>query len=165
MVTALDDAVANVTSALRRTGLYRDTLIVFLSDNGGAERGSNWPLRGKKNSIYEGGTRTVAFVHGPRLVKAHRRGFVSRGLVHLVDWYPTLLSLAGGCDNAAGDGGQSAAANGLPSPADKREDEEEPPRPLDGLNQADYLLADGSAPRTELIYNINDALRVTAAIR
>jgi arylsulfatase A-like enzyme len=95
-------------------------------------------------------------------VKAHKRGSVSRGLVHLVDWYPTLLSLAGGCDSAGGDGGQSAAANGLPNTADKREDDEEP---LDGLNQAEYLLADGSAPRTELIYNINDALRVTAAIR
>ena len=58
--------MANVTAALRRTDQYRDTVIVFMSDNGGADRGSNWPLRGGKNSVWEGGTRTPAFVHYPR---------------------------------------------------------------------------------------------------
>ena len=119
MVSALDDAVANVTAALRRHSLYRDTVIVFLSDNGGAERGSNWPLRGKKNSVYEGGTRTVAFLHSPRLKKAALKrsetgneGSVARGLVHLVDWYPTLLSLAGGdCLSGSGGGGGASDAD------------------------------------------------------
>ena len=55
-----------MTAALRRTDQYRDTVIVFMSDNGGADRGSNWPLRGGKNSVWEGGTRTPAFVHYPR---------------------------------------------------------------------------------------------------
>ena len=170
MVTALDDAVANVTAALRRTGLYRDSLIVFLSDNGGAERGSNWPLRGKKNSIYEGGTRTVAFVHGPRWVRPSQRGSVSRGLVHLVDWYPTLLALAGGACDAGNNNNSESADNDLHGAAEKKREEDGPAgdlprRPLDGMNQAEHLLAGESAPRTELIYNINDALRVTAAIR
>ena len=40
-----------------------------------------------------------------------------------------------------------------------------PLRPLDGVNQAPHLLGGAPPPRTEIIYNINDALRVTAAIR
>ena len=66
MISALDEAVEDVTAALRRTNQYRDTVIVFMSDNGGAEKGSNWPLRGGKNSVWEGGTRSVTFVHYPR---------------------------------------------------------------------------------------------------
>lgn len=175
MVSALDEAVANVTAALRRSNLYQDTIILFLSDNGGAERGSNWPLRGKKNSVYEGGTRTVAFVHSPRLT-ARMGGTVSRGLVHLVDWYPTILALAasGGdiCEDDVGDDD-----NGVPQVAVKtmaavmtagtsgRGEESAPLLPLDGVNQAAHLMCGTSAPRKELIYNINDALRVTAAIR
>ena len=69
MISALDEAVKNVTAALRRTNKYRDTVIVFMSDNGGADKGSNWPLRGGKNSVWEGGTRSVAFVHYPRYVQ------------------------------------------------------------------------------------------------
>ena len=66
MISALDEAVMNVTLALRRVNKYRDTVMVFMSDNGGAEKGSNWPLRGGKNSVWEGGTKSVAFVHYPR---------------------------------------------------------------------------------------------------
>ena len=66
MISALDEAVEDVTQALRKTNQYRDTVIVFMSDNGGAEKGSNWPLRGGKNSVWEGGTRSVTFVHYPR---------------------------------------------------------------------------------------------------
>ena len=68
MVTAMDDAVGNITEALKATGLYHNTIIVFLSDNGGGlhSYGSNWPLRGGKGTIFEGGTRTPAFIHSPR---------------------------------------------------------------------------------------------------
>ena len=71
MISALDEAVMNVTLALRRADKYRDTVIVFMSDNGGAEKGSNWPLRGGKNSVWEGGTKSVAFVHYPRYVRQY----------------------------------------------------------------------------------------------
>jgi len=177
MVTALDDAVANVTAALRRTGLYRDSIIVFLSDNGGAERGSNWPLRGKKNSVYEGGTRTVAFVHSPRFIpktttsrrgdNSHKdgddSGNIASGLVHIVDWYPTLLALAANRGHNSGNSGNSDESEDYKNDLDVGDDEDL--QPLDGVNQARHLLGDAPAPRTELIYNINDALRVTAAIR
>ena len=94
MVTALDEAVKNVTLALKESGRYRNTAILFLSDNGGAVRGSNWPLRGGKNSVWEGGTRSPAFLHYPGIKRKFRRQ-QSSSLIHAVDWYPTLLSLAG----------------------------------------------------------------------
>merc|ERR1711892_1406456 len=52
MVTALDDLVGNVTESLIHTGLYNNSIIIFVSDNGGAtaQGGNNLPLRGEKNN-------------------------------------------------------------------------------------------------------------------
>jgi arylsulfatase A-like enzyme len=57
MITALDEAVKNVTTALKKSKMYRDTVIIFLSDNGGADKDANWLLGGRKNSLWEGRTR------------------------------------------------------------------------------------------------------------
>ena len=94
MVTALDEAVRNVTRALKQNKMYRNTVIIFLSDNGGSYRNSNWPLRGRKNSVWEGGTRSVAFMSYPKMAKKWQGRTVSE-MVHIVDWYPTILALAG----------------------------------------------------------------------
>ena len=62
MVEAMDEAVANVTQAFRAKGdaFWERTLYIFTSDNGGdARAGNNWPLRGRKGSLWEGGTRAV----------------------------------------------------------------------------------------------------------
>ncbi|XP_057712429.1 arylsulfatase I-like [Corythoichthys intestinalis] len=95
MVSTVDEAVRNVTYALRKAGFYRDSVIVYSTDNGAQPftGGSNWPLRGRKGTYWEGGVRGVAFVHSPLL---RRRRRVSKALVHITDWFPTLLSLAGG---------------------------------------------------------------------
>ena len=66
MVTAMDDAVGVVVNSLKAAGMFDHTIIAFFSDNGGAkDLGNNWPLRGHKSSVWEGGTRTPAFVLGP----------------------------------------------------------------------------------------------------
>ena len=59
MVSAVDDGVGNVLRTLKDNGIEENTLIVFLSDNGGAHNNAsqNTPLRGTKGSVYEGGFR------------------------------------------------------------------------------------------------------------
>ena len=61
---ALDAGVGVIEAALRARGLYRDTVILFSTDNGGAGGVSNLPLRGHKESLYQGGVRGVAWVGG-----------------------------------------------------------------------------------------------------
>ncbi|CAK9304792.1 unnamed protein product [Gordionus sp. m RMFG-2023] len=96
MVEQIDLAVGKIVLALKRRGLYNDTLIVFTSDNGGQvlHGGNNYPLRGNKGTIWEGGIRAPGFIHAKFLNL--RRGYVSMRLFHAVDWYPTFIELAGG---------------------------------------------------------------------
>ena len=103
MVTAMDDAIGQVVGALEETGLYENSVILFFSDNGGPVKGwppghdtsyaaNNWPLRGGKYSLWEGGTRTVASVTAPGVLQP---ASTSTKLTHVTDWFPTLLSAAG----------------------------------------------------------------------
>ena len=95
MVTALDEAVGNITAALERSGLQKNTLIIFTTDNGGQTMngGNNFPLRGNKATLWEGGTRGAAFIQGEML---RSPGSSSSALIHVTDWLPTILSAAGG---------------------------------------------------------------------
>jgi len=95
MVAAMDEAIGQVVAALDEKRMRPDTLIVFASDNGGPAPGrvtSNGPYRAGKGTLYEGGVRVVAFATWEGHIKP---GSVINEPLHMVDWYPTLLKLAG----------------------------------------------------------------------
>merc|ERR1712070_155379 len=101
MVSAMDEAVGNLTAALRETGLWEDTLFIFSTDNGGPlnEKASNYPLQGGKASLWEGGVRGVGFVNGGASSRVGLsqpvRGTINRKLMHVTDWFPTFCEIAG----------------------------------------------------------------------
>ncbi|XP_077985170.1 arylsulfatase B-like [Glandiceps talaboti] len=131
MVTAMDDAIGIVVDALKRKGLWENTILVFSSDNGGPQddkmEGINYPLRGGKASCWEGGTRAASFVWSRRLQKT---GYRNKQMMHIVDWFPTFINLAGGTLDAA--------------------------RDHDGYNIWDAVSKDASSPRTRFVYHIDE---------
>ncbi|XP_046566659.1 arylsulfatase B-like [Haliotis rubra] len=137
MVSALDEAVGNITKALEEKGLMDNLLLVFTTDNGGPTfvAANNLPLRGAKNTLWEGGTKGTGFIYSKSLLK--KTGYLNTGMMHAVDWYPTLVELAGG-------------ENTDPN--------------MDGVSQYDMLINGGPSKRNEFVYNIYDE-REAAAIR
>lgn len=122
MLAAMDEAVGLVVEALDKKGVRENTLILFSSDNGGPSPGrvtSNGPLRGAKATLYEGGIRVPAFASWPSRIAP---GSVVNAALHAVDWYPTLLKLAGApADQPLPVDGRDAwpaIAEGKPSPHD-----------------------------------------------
>jgi arylsulfatase A-like enzyme len=95
MVAAMDQAVGQVVAAIDRKGMRPNTLFLFSSDNGGPAPGrvtSNGPLRAQKGTVYEGGVRVPAFATWEGHI---RPGTVVTAPLHMVDWFSTLLGLAG----------------------------------------------------------------------
>ena len=54
----------------------------------------NFPLRGGKGSVWEGGTRSPSFIHAPFVPRLARN--VDNSVIHVTDWLPTLYAAAGG---------------------------------------------------------------------
>lgn len=131
MVAVLDEAVGNITKMFKKKGLWENTLTVFSTDNGGEPTygGYNWPLRGTKHTLWEGGVRGAAFVHGKMLEKT---GVKCEGLLHISDFFPTLINLAGGSYDA------------------------KHPIPIDGFDVWSTLSRGDASPRTEILLNIDN---------
>ncbi|MBN8551086.1 MAG: arylsulfatase [Deltaproteobacteria bacterium] len=139
MITCMDDEIGKVVQALQTRGMRDNTLIVFQSDNGGNRSAmfagevdvsklklpsDNGPYRNGKGTLYEGGTRVVAFANWPGHIKP---GTVDQPM-HMVDMFPTLM----------------AAADITPP---KTKD-------LDGTNVWPSISEGEESPRNEVVYNI-----------
>jgi arylsulfatase A-like enzyme len=93
MVESLDSAVGWVLAEIDSLGLADDTIVVFTSDNGGERFSDNWPFRGQKTELLEGGIRVPLIVRWPgRIGESEAASQVMTSM----DWMPTLLAAAGG---------------------------------------------------------------------
>lgn len=109
LLLGLDDAVGRVVAHLRQTGRDRNTVIFFLSDNGGSGKkpffayntGRNFPLRGDKGQTLEGGIRVPFVVVWPGRIPAGR---IYEAPVIALDILPTAAALAGTKPASGGDG-------------------------------------------------------------
>ena len=126
MVSAIDDGVGKTLSALREHGILDDTLVFFLSDNGGPHlknASDNAPLRGGKSDIWEGGYRVPFAARYPDDIAA---GTTFQQPVISLDIFATIAELAN---------------------APIRSD-----RPLDGVNLLPYLNGTKTDSPHEAIY-------------
>ena len=94
MIGLMDEYIGKFTIALKEKEMWDNTLVIFVSDNGGTDAGVNYPLRGEKHTTWEGGIRGAAFVAGG-VIPPRVQGTSSSVVFSVADWYPTLCTLAG----------------------------------------------------------------------
>jgi arylsulfatase A-like enzyme len=95
MLSDLDTSVGKIVDTVQQAGLRENTLILFLSDNGGPTReltSSNSPLRDGKGSMYEGGLRVPFIASWPGTIKS---ALTCDAMVSSLDIFPTLTQLSG----------------------------------------------------------------------
>jgi arylsulfatase A-like enzyme len=93
LIEHMDHGIGKVVKALKDTGQYEDTMIIFCSDNGGYMRvgATNGPVRGGKQDMYEGGIKVPMSVSWPAKIEAGQR---CNEPVMSMDFYPTLCKMA-----------------------------------------------------------------------
>lgn len=99
MMLALDEAVGGVLDEIKSAGIEDETAVVFFSDNGGPQPGDpsvngshNWPFRGGKAQMFDGGIHVPMFLKIPGVLPAGSRYGKP---VSSLDLLPTLLALVG----------------------------------------------------------------------
>lgn len=96
MASAMDDGIGRILSTLKQNGIFDNTLVIFLSDNGGPTEvngSDNTPLSGGKGTVMEGGIRVPLLMQWPAKFPA---GKVFDKPVISLDILPTAVSAAGG---------------------------------------------------------------------
>ncbi|KAF2898702.1 hypothetical protein ILUMI_07477 [Ignelater luminosus] len=143
MTDELDKSVGDTIKALAEKRILDNTIIVFFSDNGAPtigsalldNTGSNWPLRGQKFTVFDGGVRTVAMIYSEQL---QNKGTINNELIHITDLMPTLYYAAGG----------DVASLGK----------------IDGINQWLTITKSEKSQRSEALINIDEARNVSALL-
>lgn len=94
MTLALDVGIGRVLNALEDSGLADNTLVIFMTDNGGdpVYGGSNLPFRGNKATLFEGGIRVPCLMRWPGRIAA---GTTTDSVGSALDIFPTFCALAG----------------------------------------------------------------------
>ena len=121
----LDNNTGRVLDAIEAAGIEDDTIVVFMSDNGPMrtgtwpDSGSSGPWRGELGDPTEGSIRTIGMIRWPGRIRAR----ASNEMFSTMDFYPTL-----------------ARAVGAEVPSD---------RPIDGIDQLDYLLGNQETSNRE----------------
>ena len=131
LLVATDEGIANITNLLEERDMLKDTIIIFTTDNGGQTRqgSSNWPLRGGKNTVFEGGVHGAAYVWGANLPS-----YDNEQLIHVTDWLPTIV--------------EGIAGLHLDVTTKSR---------LDGYNVWPTIIANKRTPRKEILINLDPA--------
>jgi len=90
----LDAEIGKVTATLKANGLLENTMIIFISDNGGSTPiyANNFPLKGSKYTLYEGGIRVPLMVSYP---SKYMKGELSNNLISSMDILPTICKAVG----------------------------------------------------------------------
>lgn len=139
MIEGLDRGVGRIMDQIRECGLEKNTLVFFLSDNGGPEATgayNNGPLRAHKGWIYEGGVRVPFFASWPgRIAPGQRCG----RYISALDIFATSVAVAGGrlSDDRVYD-----SENLLPVLAGDQQPPEDRPLFWDALNMKGVRLGD-----------------------
>ena len=89
MIEVMDEGIGDLVEYLDKEKLLENTLLLFISDNGAAGTGSNYPLKGTKGSVWEGGHRVPAIAYW----KDHINSSTSQETVLTMDIFPTLVDL------------------------------------------------------------------------
>lgn len=119
MVTCMDDGIGRILDALDKKGLADNTFVLFFSDNGGGPGADNNPLRGGKQTVFEGGVRVAAAVRWPAGgLKGGRKVSAPMGYI---DVLPTLMRITAQKTHKG--------------------------KPLDGLDVYDAMLAKSQPPK------------------
>jgi arylsulfatase A-like enzyme len=137
----LDDNVGTLLKHLEDIGEADNTIVIFTTDNGAEvftwPDGGMTPFRATKGTIYEGGFRVPCIVRWPGRVKP---GTVENGIVSGLDWFPTLMAVAG--DSEISDKLRKGVKLG----------DRDYKNHLDGYNQLNLLLGKEPSKRHELWY-------------